>query len=617
MAGEEARLLAELIIQERAQFPQANMAVLVRARSHLEALVAEIRSRYPDHPSLKFQAVEIEQLSGRQTVQDIHALTSALCHRADRVHWLAILRAPWCGLTLADLHALAADDHHSNIWQLMQDETRVVRLSADGQQRLRHVREVIAEAYAHQGRQSLRRWVESVWLMLGGPQCLWDAGDVRDVQAFLGLLDDMTTLDAALLQTRMEKLFAAPDVQADGYLQFMTIHKSKGLEFDSVILPGLHRSSRNNDAQLLLWDEIPVEGAHSQLVAAPFVPKHKRDDATTGYEYLQGLERERDANESARVLYVAATRTRQRLHLVAAIKQDSEGHIKAPANTLLDLLWDSVEGEFLSAESRDVLPSPLQGEGQDGGGNLLASYPHLQCAPALARTGRSAGDQHADRNPCFTPSPPPEKGREFVPSLIRLPRPTVPILLGAECSMPLPGPPVLPEAREEVASLEASCGTLAHLYMEMFARQGAAQWPIERLQGLLPAMQRWFGRQGHTEQECNDGARRVLQALTTTLASESGQWVLQAHPQAASEWALATVENGQVRQHVIDRTFVADGVRWIVDYKSARLGMASNVAAEAYRPQLERYARLFRDEGLPVRKAVFFLASGKLVEIEE
>lgn len=566
MAGEEARLLAELIIQERAQFPQARMAVLVRARSHLEALVAEIRSRYPDHPSLKFQAVEIEQLSGRQTVQDIHALTTALCHRADRVHWLSILRAPWCGLTLADLHALAADDHHSNIWQLMQDESRVGRLSSDGQQRLRHVREVIAEAYAHQGRQSLRRWVESAWLRLGGPQCLWDAGDVRDVQAFLGLLDDMTTLDAALLQTRMEKLFAAPDVQADGSLQFMTIHKSKGLEFDSVILPGLHRGSRNNDAQLLLWDEVPVAGATAQLIAAPFVPKHKRDDVPTSYEYLQGLERERDANESARVLYVAATRTKQRLHLVAAVKPDSKAEIKAPANTLLSLLWHQIGGDFQMAEPVEEIASE-----QDAG--------------------------------------------TFIPSLIRLPRPAVPALPGAAHNLPLPEPPALPEAREEVASLEASCGTLAHLYMELFAKQGIVQWPIERLQGLLPAMQRWFGQQGHTEPECDDGARRVLQALTTTLASESGQWVLQAHPQAASEWVLATVENGQVRQHVIDRTFVADGVRWIVDYKSARLRQASGEAAETWRPQLERYARLFREEGLPVRKAVFFLASGKLVEI--
>ncbi|HEY8084606.1 MAG TPA: UvrD-helicase domain-containing protein, partial [Methylophilaceae bacterium] len=74
MSAEEARYLTELIVAERAANPNASIAVLVRARAHLETLVAEIRSHQAD---LRFQAVEIEQLSGRQTVQDIHALTCA------------------------------------------------------------------------------------------------------------------------------------------------------------------------------------------------------------------------------------------------------------------------------------------------------------------------------------------------------------------------------------------------------------------------------------------------------------------------------------------------------------------------------------------------------------
>jgi ATP-dependent helicase/nuclease subunit A len=93
--------------------------VLVRARSHLEALVGEIRRSAPE---LRFQAVDIEGLDGRQHVQDLLTLFRALHHRADRVHWLALLRAPWCGLLLADLHALAADDRQRTIWQLMQDD---------------------------------------------------------------------------------------------------------------------------------------------------------------------------------------------------------------------------------------------------------------------------------------------------------------------------------------------------------------------------------------------------------------------------------------------------------------------------------------------------------------
>jgi ATP-dependent exoDNAse (exonuclease V) beta subunit len=562
MGAEEARYLTELIVSERKLEPNATIAVLVRARAHLEALVAQIRSH---HAALRFQAVEIEQLSGRQTVQDIHALTCALFHRADRVHWLAILRAPWCGLTLADMHVLAADDHRSNIWQLMQDEARVARLSTDGQQRLRHVRGIFAEAYAHQGRQTMRRWVEAVWLKLGGPLCLWDAGDVRDVQAFLKLLEGMDSFDALVLQERMEKFYAAPDVQADGKLQFMTIHKSKGLEFDTVILPGLHRTPRKKDNPLLLWEEVTLQG-QPQLIAAPYVPKHKRDELPNTYDYLLGLEQERDANEVARLLYVAATRSKRRLHLVGIVKPDAKGDIKAPANTLLSLLWDSVGGEFLSAEPR---------------------------------TGIIAAADDAN----------------FTPDLIRLPHPAVPALLNDNQVAVVSAAADESAASVDITSLEASCGTLAHLYMEMFAQDGVDVWSAERLHSLQPAMQRWLMQQGFTTQESTAGTHKVMQALTATLHSEKARWVLGENSQAASELALMSVENGSVSRHAIDRTFVEDGVRWVIDYKSAKLGEGGS-NGERYRPQLERYARLFRNEGLPIRKAVLFLSSGQLVELD-
>ncbi len=125
----EARLALDLIRAARRDCPDGRVAVLVRARSHLDALVAEIRRAAPD---LRFSAVDIESLAGRQHVQDLLTLFFALHHRADRVHWLALLRAPWCGLTLADLHALAAGDRQRTLWQLMHDDERLAALSADG-----------------------------------------------------------------------------------------------------------------------------------------------------------------------------------------------------------------------------------------------------------------------------------------------------------------------------------------------------------------------------------------------------------------------------------------------------------------------------------------------------
>ena len=75
------------------------------------------------------------------------------------------------------------------------------------------------------------------------------------------------------------------------------------------------------------------------------------------------------------------------------------------------------------------------------------------------------------------------------------------------------------------------------------------------------------------------------------------------------------VSDGGTPTRIIDRTFVEDGTRWIIDYKTAT--PASDLAAHAthYRAQLARYVDLFTDEGLPVRAAIFFAALGRLVEV--
>lgn len=578
-AALEAERIVEIIKQEQVEDPQRSIAVLVRARNHLHALVAEIRR---NHRDIRFQAVEVEPLAGRQSIQDMLALTRALIHRADRVNWLAVLRAPWCGLTLADLHALAADDHFATIWQLMQDEERLDRLSEDGRQRLLHVRKILSEAFAHQGRQSMRRWVESTWLKLGGPQCLWDEGDVRDVQALLDLIDKLESsgrFDIAALEEGIACLYAAPDVHAPDTLQFMTIHKSKGLEFDTVILPGLHRQPNRGDQPLILWEEVPIGNKGAQLVAAAWCPRHLRDgNRKTTYDYLQDLECERAANEMTRLLYVAATRTIRRLHLVAAAKTNGKGEAKPPSGTFLELLWNNIGGHFL-----------LDAELQSTDEGMLAE--------------ESA----------------------FIPQLIRLANPMTPEVLQAEASaskaayeIPIPGNT---EQEQQGSRIDANSGILAHRYMELIAQDGLATWPISRLEALEPVMQRWLIAQGHSNEEAVIGAERALDALRITLESGTGQWVLKRRELASYEYTLARAEEDTVSTHIMDRTFVEDGVRWVIDYKSTRFPADISEPelqnqAELHADQLQRYARLFAHEGLPVKAAVLFLSVGRLVVLK-
>ncbi len=160
------------------KIPNGSVAILVRARSHLFAITEALKTA-----ELPFSAVDIDPLAGRSIVRDLLALTRAMLDPADRIAWLSILRAPWCGLTLADLEALVRDRLTTSIWDCLQD---LHSLTGDGQQRTAHLRDVLAEAFAEQGRWPLRRWVERVWMRLGGPACLEsDEGALQDAAGLL------------------------------------------------------------------------------------------------------------------------------------------------------------------------------------------------------------------------------------------------------------------------------------------------------------------------------------------------------------------------------------------------------------------------------------------------
>ena len=153
-------------------------------------------------------------------------------------------------------------------------------------------------------------------------------------------------------------------------------------------------------------------------------------------------------------------------------------------------------------------------------------------------------------------------------------------------------------------------GTLVHRCLENIARDGLGAWPPERLAALPLARQ--LNALGLPEADCEAAAREVRRAVQSVLESETGRWILAPHEDSRTEWALGGVDRGELVNVSLDRSFVAEGIRWIIDYKTSTheggdLEDFLQRQQQRYREQLERYARLVHAlDGRPVKTALYF-----------
>lgn len=619
----EAEAVAAGVLAAQAENPTGSIAILVRGRAHLREILPALHRR-----GLRWQATDIDPLATRMPVLDLLSLTRALLCPAERIAWLAVLRAPWCGLDLGDLHALAnptasgsapADaptgqparggERYPLLLAQILHHRNVHGLSAAGRRILARVGAVFAAAWGERRRRPLRTWVEGVWIALGGPAALVDVGALADCQQYLDLLERQadsggsgTIDDWPAFVAAVGRLYAAPHAApapgAEPGLQIMTIHKAKGLEFDTVILPGLHRVGRNNDAELLLWAErVSAAGRAELLLAAPH--RIGADDDPL-YRYLKREGHIKARLEATRVLYVACTRAVRRLHLL--LHEPAKG--KPASDSLLAPLWPAL------AEELAAPPAELAVRIHDNPATGAAS------GAVDVDSEEEAGVVGAPATPTFS---------------LRLPaawQPPAPLAVATDAPPPIsaatisaatipaanvPGSPAEPDAEPGGAPDARHLGTLLHRALRQVVLDTAAAWDEARIERQKPAWAIQLRELGVADIEA--ALNRIEAALRHCLDHPHGRWLLDhRHPASACELALGYIDSaGHQRTAVLDRTFVADGTRWIIDYKSATPAAGeprSRFLArqrEQYRQQLADYARLFaRADRPPVRVALYY-----------
>lgn len=338
----EANYVTKLLKDTIKQEPNDTIALLARSKNHVAEIINSLKKE-----NIPYHAVELETLTKKIVCRDLLSLTKAIFNLKDKISWLAILRAPFIGLNLHDLHAIAKENFGETVWENLLNFARIPNLSEPAKANLTKIVPIIANSLNSKYRKNLRDLIETVWQNLKGALYFQTQNELETAQAFFTLLEkngtEIYTINTDVLEQKLNYLFAPTKTSEDAKIQIMTIHKAKGLEFDTVIVTGLDRIPRHDDNNLLMWMEKPRVQNGADLILAPIGATYENHDAT--YSYLQNMEKIKNDYEIGRLLYVAATRAKKNLHLVARLTKKTEDpteYLAPGKNTLLAKIWDEL-----------------------------------------------------------------------------------------------------------------------------------------------------------------------------------------------------------------------------------------------------------------------------------
>lgn len=577
---EETEKIVGIIRHHQQTTPNNSIAVLVRKRSQVGEITQALNSA-----GILYRATDIDPLDTNMVIMDLLSLTRALLYPNDRIAWLSLLRSPWCGLDMFDLYAIAnwGKEGQKNLHHLLSainNENAIATLSVNGQAIITRFKEAIASIMRQQARCNLRQWIESAWLQLGGSASLMHRDEMTVIKQFFTVLEKYQS--AGKLQDWEIFIDAVKQLYADSsshmassddkaIVDIMTIHKSKGLEFDTVIIPGLDHGSAADKPQLLAWLEWLDHSQNNQLVISPV--NATGSDADAIHTYIRQQQQQRQQLEADRLFYVGCTRAIKRLHLLAYAKvKDKDGTIELERSTTkntLTTIWPYIKNNIHLMNTESAIPNHwLKEQNPQQHPNVIVrqnlqwqrpQYPENNLLQAY-RLNHYSETLNVDNR--ANPSDLQQRNARYL-------------------------------------------GTILHSALQHITESGYQQWDEQRLIKQSTIWEKQLRQLGGSPELIKPLTEKIVVAVSNMLNSNIGCWLLDhQHPKSACELSLWTGKQHELQEWIIDRTFIDKQTheRWIIDYKSSEpvSGESVNdfVAGEVkkYHKQLVCYQQLFGDE---------------------
>jgi DNA helicase-2/ATP-dependent DNA helicase PcrA len=322
--AEEAATIADEVAKRVADGePCGGTAVLCRKRRLIPPIVAALEAH-----DVAVEVVGASGLLDRPEIVDLVAWLQILADPASSVALLRILQGPRYRIGLRDLAAVSRHARASEVAlsEAAADPEAVADLSPEARYRLRGFRAERSALAAAATRLAVLELAELVVERTG----LWRAAGrlgQENLLRFLDLADGFAPVDGdpglAAFVEYLQLLDESDDDLAEAHLtdadavKVMTVHQAKGLEFDSVYVPGL----AGRGSSRIFPD---VRAGENALTNSAALPWWLREDdgipswAAATSKAIDDVIRRRRLDEEWRLLYVACTRAKRRLVCSAA-----------------------------------------------------------------------------------------------------------------------------------------------------------------------------------------------------------------------------------------------------------------------------------------------------------
>ena len=323
----------------------SDIALLFRATSSFAAYEDAL-----ERAGIPFVTIAGRGFYDRPEIRDVLNALAAIYDPTDDLALAGLLRSPAVGLGDADLYHLrfvAGSDQPRPLWETLKTST-ILRSTPQLSEVGGNLGGLIAELHDLSGRASVAEVLKRFLDLTRYRAVLGTAPQGHRLRRNVDqLLADAHTSRLISLGEFLEYVQTLEDtgvrageapVEAGGAVQLMTVHKAKGLEFPIVIIADAAHEVPHRASTVLLDERLGLridltssEGAH------PIT-----------YRLARLIEQAKDDAEDKRLLYVAATRAKEKLIVSGHTKVNSQGNLSLRG-------WLGRLGEVIGLEAAPVL----------------------------------------------------------------------------------------------------------------------------------------------------------------------------------------------------------------------------------------------------------------------